>query len=97
MRAWAFMLGGLLVWTAHFFGLYAVASVLPGTDLARVLTGLLTLAGLGADGYLLWWAGRAMKAPRADEVRRWQALTAALSAAISLVAVLWQGFPVVLA
>lgn len=90
------MMGGLLVWTVHFFAIYIVASVFPGTDLARILTSLLTLAGLGADGYLLWWAAGAMKAS-GEEVQHWKALIAAMSAAISFVAVLWQGFPVVLA
>lgn len=27
MRNWGLMLGGLLIWTAHFLGVYAVASV----------------------------------------------------------------------
>ena len=26
MRAWIWMLGGLIVWTIHFFGVYTIAS-----------------------------------------------------------------------
>ena len=44
MRAWLFILGGLIVWTVHFFGLYVLASVFPDMAIARVLAGFLTLA-----------------------------------------------------
>ncbi len=97
MRAWAFILGGLLVWTVHFFGLYILASVFPDMLIARVLAGLLTLVCLAFDGYLLWQAARILKSDGVEEVRRWKALIAALAAAISFVAVLWQGFPALLA
>ena len=43
------MLGGMLVWTAHFFGIYAVASILLDTLLSRALVLLLTLLCLAAD------------------------------------------------
>lgn len=87
------MLGGLLVWTAHFFGLYIVASIFPETGLARVLAGVLTLAGLAVDAYLLRRAAAELKRDKTEEVRRWQAVVAALAAAVSFVAVLWQGLP----
>ena len=28
MRRWLLLMGGLLVWTVHFFGSYAIASIL---------------------------------------------------------------------
>jgi hypothetical protein len=53
------MLGGMIVWTAHFFSLYAVASILGSSMPARLLTVLITLPCLLADGALLTRALRA--------------------------------------
>ena len=97
MRAWIFILGGLIVWTVHFFGLYVLASVFPDMAIARVLAGFLTLACLGLDGFLLWRAARILQSGDVEEVRHWKALIATLAAAISSVAVVWQGFPALLA
>ncbi len=95
MRSWAFLLGGLLVWTLHFFGLYGFASIFPESAVARVLSGLLTLTCLAA---LLWLIRRSWTSYRTagGEVWGWTALLATLINAISTVAVFWQGFPVVL-
>lgn len=95
MRAWLFLLGGMIVWAAQFFTLYAIASVLGSSGAARVLTGVATLAALAADVVLL----RAALAERreVDAARRWRASFAALLAALSLVAVTWQGLPALLA
>ncbi|MES2492501.1 MAG: hypothetical protein V4579_04375 [Pseudomonadota bacterium] len=98
MRTWAYLLGGLVVWTVHFFGLYIFGSVFPQTTLARILSGLLTLAALAADAILLWRAGTASMAQAGrEELGRWTDYLAALSAAISLIAVFWQGLPVLIA
>ncbi len=96
MRAWALLLGGLIVWTVHFFTLYAIASVFLTTMLARLLAGAATLACLAADAMLLASAIRAARSSDMDEFERWLRMLAALIAAISFVAVLWQGFPVLL-
>ena len=97
MRAWAFLLGGMIVWSAHFFLLYIVASIFLDTFLARVLTIVITLACLAADGALLARAARLLRGGRTDEVAGWMASFAGLLAALSLVAVLWQGLPALLA
>lgn len=97
MRAWAFLLGGMIVWTVHFFSLYIVASIFLTSTLARILVGLITLACLAADGVLLARALRASRGELADEAGRWNVSLAALAAAISLVAVAWQGLPALLA
>lgn len=94
MRAWAFMLGGMIVWTVHFFSLYIVASIFLTTPLSRMLTGLITLTCFAANGALL---ARALRSPNGDEANRWINSLAALTAAISLVAVAWQGLPALLA
>ncbi|MFN3387782.1 MAG: hypothetical protein ACK40O_02550 [Allosphingosinicella sp.] len=96
MRRWALLLGGMLVWTVHFFTLYAIASIFPGTMLARVLTGIVTLLCLAAAGWLLRGALRAGRAA-GDEFTGWKHRIAALIAGIALVAILWQGFPALLA
>lgn len=97
MRAFAYMLGGLIVWTVHFFALYIIASIFLTTPLARLLTLAMTLACLAADGWLLARALQRLRSDEADEPGRWNVSLAALAAAISLVAVAWQGLPALLA
>ena len=97
MRAWAFMLGGMVVWTVQFFALYIVASIFLTSTISRVLAVLITLACLAADGALLARAMRLLRGGSVDEPARWRASLAALIAAISLVAVTWQGLPALLA
>jgi hypothetical protein len=96
MRRWAFLLGGLLVWTLHFFALYGIASIFLTTPLARILVGIITLLCLAGLAALL---GRSWSLYRSepDEVSGWLALIATLANAISLVAILWQGLPALLA
>lgn len=93
MRSWLVLLGGLLVWTAHFFGVYIVASLFPGTALARWLTGLVTILALGALVVLArprWSrAGRSGE----DQLARWLDGLTLLGLALALVAVLYQGLP----
>lgn len=96
MRSWVFLLGGVLVWAADFFLLYMIASIFLTTPLARLLAMLVTLAALAADAFLLWLAWTRHRSAKAD-YDRWFASLALLTAAISAVAVLWQGFPAVLA
>lgn len=93
MREWALLLGGLVVWAAHFFLVYGFASIFPGMALARWLAIGATIAALAADAAILWLAlagGRL-----ADELERWQARVGAAGAALSFVAVAWQGFPAI--
>lgn len=96
MRTWAFLFAGLLVWTVHFFGLYAIASIWLTSTTSRTLALLLTALCLAADIWLLRGVGRARRASRSDEVDQWIALVATLGIALSLLAVLWQGLPAVL-
>lgn len=92
MKRWLLILGGLLIWAAHFLGAYAAASIFPGEPAANILALVATVAALGADGILLWFTlGRARVASDAFEGWTWR--LGATSAALSLVAVLWQGMP----
>ena len=97
MRAWAFMLGGMIVWAAHFFALYIVASIVLTSTTSRVLAALITVACLVAAGLLLQRARRALRHQGDDAFTRWQAYLAALTASLALVAILWQGLPAFIA
>lgn len=97
MRTWLYLLGGLLVWTAQFFGLYIFSSLFPDTVLARILGGVLTLAGLAVIVLLLRYAVGSLRGGDGEEVRHWTHYVATLGAAVSLVAVFLQGLPVILA
>lgn len=88
MRTWLVLLGGMIVWAVHFFGLYALASVLGSGVTARIGTALLTVACLAADVALL----RACLRP-ADGQGGLPATLGASGAALSIVAILWQGLP----
>lgn len=96
MRAWAFLLGGLLVWTVHFFGSYGFASLFLDSPATRWLAGGLTVLCLAADALLFRRALAAYRVER-DDARRWRAMIATWAASISFVAVLWQGLPALLA
>lgn len=92
MRAWTLLLGGLLVWAADFFLLYAIASIWLTSLLSRLLTGLVTLPAVAADLWLLQLAWKRRKQSE-DKFERWLLLLATFGAALSLVAVIWQSFP----
>lgn len=95
MRVWAYLLGGLLVWTVHFFGSYVIASVFLTSATSRILTGLLTIVCLAAAVLLAIMAWR-QREDVADPVRGWMGWTAFLGAAIASVAIVWQGLPAIL-
>lgn len=96
MRQWLVLLGGMLVWTAHFFAVWTAASLFPGQDLAAWLTILLTLAGLLATALLgrRAWAGWQQNAD--DEIAHWISGIALLGNALAAVAILYQGLPALL-
>lgn len=96
MRSWALFLGGLLVWAADFFLLYAIASLFLTSPLARVLSGVVTVAALIAAAWLLLLAWRTYPAAN-DPLQRWMICLSGLMAALAMVATLWQGLPAILA
>ncbi len=96
MRAWTLLLGGLIVWALHFFTIYAISSIFLTSWLSRVLTLVVTAVCLAADAGLVWWAVRDLRRGHMDDFARWLRQLASLIAAISLVAVLWQGLPALL-
>ncbi|MDF2493859.1 hypothetical protein [Sphingomonas sp.] len=92
MRAWAWMLGGMIVWAVHFFAVYIVASVFLTTNTARILTVVMTLACLAADGWLIARL-RGVGSSGDDPFRDWMRWIALTGAGLSMIAVLWQGLP----
>lgn len=90
MRTWAILLGGLIVWTVHFFGLYAIAEIAPQVGLVLALTAACLLADM-----LLLLRSRAL--PKADAFEAWRRSVAIGGAALSLLAVAWQALPVLAA
>jgi hypothetical protein len=93
MARWTFLLGGMIVWTVHFFVLYTISSIFLTTPLARALTIVVSLGCLAADG---WLFRRALAAPHIDDVDGWSRRIALLAVGISALAVFWQAFPAVL-
>ena len=93
MGAWLILLGGLLTWAAHFFSLYAFASLFPASDLARWLTVAATLAALAIDAGLIWRAMRVLRNGDPDPFRCWTWRLSLAGAILSFIAVSWQGIP----
>jgi hypothetical protein len=90
MRAWAYMLGGLIVWTVHFFAVYIVASVFLTTTIARITTAIVTVGCLVANGWLVMHLRRPSGG---DEFSEWMRKLALTGAGLSAIAVIWQGLP----
>jgi hypothetical protein len=90
------LLAGLLVWAAHFFGVYIIGSLFPGTQLARWLVLGVTLLGVGVVGLFLIRPVRRMEAP-ADTLDCWLRVLARSGCALAIVAITYQGLPAILA
>lgn len=90
MAAWRSMLGGLIVWAAHFFTLYILASVFGTSPAARIGTGIASLLAIAAAIVLLRAARRH---DDADPLGRWMTSIKKLAAALAIVAVTWQALP----
>jgi hypothetical protein len=92
VRSWGFLLGGLVVWTVHFFTLYGIASIFLTTPLARVLTLVISLACLAANAFLFLWVVRA----DGTGMDRWARTIALYALGVSTLAIVWQALPAVL-
>jgi NO-binding membrane sensor protein with MHYT domain len=95
VRAWTFLLGGLVIWAAHFFLLYGIASVFPGDPIASLLTIAATIPAIAGNAILLWVAYRRRGSP--DDFKAWVVDIGAAGAALSLIAVIWQSLPAFIA
>ncbi|MDY6923242.1 MAG: hypothetical protein SWI22_04690 [Pseudomonadota bacterium] len=99
MGRWIWMLGGLIVWTIHFMGVYAIASLADVVSRADDLTW--RMIGLGFSGVCLL-AGLGLTVAAARRVRRAAAAEppegfgdqlALLGGGVSSVAIVWQALP----
>ncbi|WP_394270319.1 hypothetical protein [Qipengyuania sp.] len=91
-RAWRSLLGALSIWAAHFFAIYGIGSIWPGTTLANVLTiasGLLALAGL------ILFAIRNHRVEMSDGIE-WAGRVGSLALSIASLGVIWQTLPSIL-
>lgn len=93
MRAWIWMLGGLIVWTVHFFGVYTIASAADVYATAdnfgwRMVGLAFSVVCLIASLVLLAIAVRRVRAIPAlsDQL-------AALGAQTAAIAIIWQSLP----
>lgn len=91
MRGWTFLLGGLIVWTVHFFALYIIGSIFLTTPFARVLGLLVTLACL-VVGALLFRQTLATDMPTQTDI--WMRTVALCGLGLSAVAIIWQALPI---
>ena len=100
MLRWAWMLGGLIVWTIHFMGVYAIASL--ADVVSRADDPLWRMAGLAFSiACLLAAVGLAARAGRrvrrrADPVTGFGDQLALLGAGVAAVAIVWQALPTVI-
>lgn len=99
MRRWSYLLGGLLVWSAHFAGVYAIGSLAAirpiEEDMAwRAVLLVFSVVCAGLAGLLALRAGllSAVGAPS----ERFTSRVAALGAAVSVVAIAFQTLPALL-
>ena len=97
MGRWLLLLAGLLVWFAHFLGVYGIASVADvvsdaSAPAALWIVGAFTGGCIAADLGIGVVALR-RRASGGDDLDRFIHGGAAFGAALSLVAVVWQGLP----
>lgn len=96
MRFWRSLLGGLILWTAHFFAIYIIASIWPGTLLARALVMLATVIILAIAGWRSVLVVRNMRTA-ADDLLCWSDGLSLLGYALAGAAIVYQGLPSFLA
>lgn len=88
MRTWLLLLGGLIVWTVHLFGIYAAGEIWGHAPAARIAVTALTIAGLAANAGLILIAARR---PADAGFTGWVRSVALMGAGLSIVAICWQG------
>lgn len=88
MRTWLFLLGGLIVWTAHLFGIYAAGEIWGHAPAARIAVAALTAACLAANAGL---ALAVLRWPARDSFAAWVRSVALMAAGLSATAIVWQG------
>ena len=95
MQQWRNLLGGLLLWAVHFFAVYIIGSVFPGTRIASVLVIIATLAILVIDAILAIRLLRTLTSLH-DGLQRWMDGISMLGYTLAAVAIIYQCLPAIL-
>ena len=97
MRRWAWMLGGLIVWTVHFMGVYAIASladvVSRADDFGWRMTGLAFSAACVLAALAITAVAARRVRRRADPSTGFGDQLALLGGGVAAVAIVWQALP----
>lgn len=101
MGRWIILLGGLVVWAIHFLGVYGIASIAEVLQDAEApaalwIMAVFTLFCVGADLAIGAVAFR-FNRESGDDLDCLIRLGGAGAAGLSLVAVIWQGVPILVA
>lgn len=86
MKSWLILLGGLIVWAVHFFGVYAVGEIAPRPWLVVALT----IACAAAD---IWLILTLRRIPASGDFPAWRRSVGLGGAGLSLIGVVWQSLP----
>lgn len=95
MQCWRNLLGGFLLWTVHFFTVYIIASIFPGTTTAICLTVVSTLV------MLVLTCSVAVRTFSADQhnfdgLQRWIYSLSLYGYALAGTAIIFQAIPAIL-
>lgn len=99
MRRWIFSLGGLVLWAAHFLGVYAIASLadtVSAADASAWRMAALAFSGLcllAVVLHLLLAIRRLTPNPPGGPAGRFMNEVAAMGSALAFIAILWQSLP----
>jgi hypothetical protein len=104
------MLAGLLIWAAHLTVIYGITALacarrfddvrVLGIGIVPLTIAIATLIAMLATGLVLWLAVRDLgeigRTPQGEGTRRFFSFTTATVAGLSMVAIAWQGLPVLM-
>jgi divalent metal cation (Fe/Co/Zn/Cd) transporter len=97
MKQWLIMLAGLIVWAAHFFGVYLAASIFPGSPVSRWAIAVMTLIAMICVAGLLKQSIKLAQKERGDTLDNWTARVATMTNILALCAVSYQALPIMFA
>src|SRR3546814_8129065 len=87
---WALMLGGLLIWAAHFFALYGIGEFAGSSAGARAAVAGLTILALGGVGLIAY---RSRRRSTSDDFAGWSVRLGQGALLLSAIEVVWPAFP----
>ncbi|QCB55689.1 hypothetical protein E5675_15425 [Sphingopyxis sp. PAMC25046] len=91
MRSWFIILGGLLLWFAHFMLLYAIGEFVGAGAAARLLVVAATLIALALAAGLGW---RLIRKSSSDPFDAWRDRLGLGALGLGTIGIVWQALPV---